>query len=143
MAGSDQNDAGDFVALALLMVRFPYEDIPGVAINAKVATESCEQCRQKLVSRLSVTATGRDAAQACASESVHGQGGSSREERVVGRATVWYVGDWSSSVVMVVMIPASRAQTETILLEFNNFLKSQMKKKCKRVQCASCHHTVV
>ena len=34
-------------------------------------------------------------------------------ERVAGRATVWYVGDWSSSVVMVVIIPASRAQTET------------------------------
>ena len=79
MAGSDQNDAGHFVALALLMVRFPYEDIPGLAINAKVATESCEQCRQKLVSRLCVTATGRDAARACASEPVCGQGGSSRE----------------------------------------------------------------
>ena len=69
----------DFVTVALLLNPFPYEDTPRVAINAKIATESCEQCRQKLVSHLSVTATRPDAARACASESVCGQEGSSRE----------------------------------------------------------------
>ena len=40
MAGSDQQEVVNGVAMALLDDRFPYEDIPGVAVDAKIAVES-------------------------------------------------------------------------------------------------------